>query len=689
MPTTLRRWTAIPGAALLIMCVAVAQQAERADLMMEAAARKERVDGDLKAAIEEYRKVASRFAKQPEVAAKALLQMGQCQEKLGQAEARKSYERVVKEYASAGEYAAQARTRLAALTGPRPVPGEMSLRRVFEDVSDRVVSISPDGRWLIHLRGRDYQLRDLIAHRSRPFTRLSQGELIGVHERPRFSPDSRIVAYAVQTNQGFEIRTAPVEEMPHRTVLSSRRHLLPAGWDSDGHRLIFRGSLIEEPAGLHALTLADGKVTPIKRGGGYATECAVSLDGTLLAFGWNSGGQTIRILNLKDGTESPAIEHPSGSWGLVFASHNQGLYFFSNRRGTPELWYQPLVAGRAHGSPEHMLSASTLGQEPVGLTRDGILYFRKRIDMLDSYSAEYELSSGKWRQPPAKLAPRSTGQTKSTAFTQDGKGVSYFKSPIAGAWQPLTLVVRALNAGQETEIRTDLSWVEWHAWFPGQKAILAQGERYSNGESGIFRFDLSTGRSTLLRPSSGGWSNRGAVSPDGGTVYLSGSRPSRIVAIDLATRTERDLVTGSGLSAISLSPDGNALTFSRREGEAGVLEVINVDGSGRREVHRATYREGGLGGLWLPTWLQDGRTILFATGTGKVWWPAGMKTIPFEGGTPRDVGLSAAQTGIDGTQIGWPVWHPNGRHVAFDAGEIRNECWALDKRPKAGTVAPR
>ena len=112
MPTTLRRWTAIPGAALLIMCVAVAQQAERADLMMEAAARKERVDGDLKAAIEEYRKVASRFAKQPEVAAKALLQMGQCQEKLGQAEARKSYERVVKEYASAGEYAAQARTQI-------------------------------------------------------------------------------------------------------------------------------------------------------------------------------------------------------------------------------------------------------------------------------------------------------------------------------------------------------------------------------------------------------------------------------------------------------------------------------------------------------------------------------------------------------------------------------------------------
>lgn len=670
----------------------LALEAQSLEAELQRAVQQEMVSGDSKAAIREYQRIAARATSaNKKVAAQALMRTAESHAKLGDAEARRIYERVLREFGDQAEVAAQARARLLELTGTRPVPGDMALRRVFEDVPDRVVSISPDGRWLIHYQGRDYQLRDLTTRESRPFTRLAQGEQIGVHERPRFSPDSRMVAYAVLANKGFEIRTAPVEGMPHRTVFSSNRHLLPAGWNSDGSRLIFRGSLNEEPAGLHSLTIADGKVTPIKRGAGYATECAVSLDGSLLAFGWNSGGQTIRILNLKDGTESPAIEHPSGSWGLVFDSRNQGLYFFSNRRGTPDLWYQPLIAGRAHGSPEYIQSASTLGVEPVGMTRDGILYFRKRINLLDSYSAEYEITTGKWRQPPAKLAPRSTGQTQSTAFTQDGKGVSYFKYPIAGAWQPLTLVVRPLSARQETEVRTDLGWVEWHAWFPGENAVLVQGERYSNGEFGIFRFDLATGHSALLRSSSGGWSNRGAVSPDGKTVYLSlkGSRPSSIVALDLETRTERDLAAGDGLSALSLSPDGKALTFSRREGQAGILEVVNVDGSGRREVHRATYQEGGSGGLWLPTWLQDGRTILFATGTGKVWWPAGMKTIPVEGGAPKDVGLSAAQTAIDGTQIGWRVWHPNGRNVAFDAGEIRNECWAFEKRSKAAAATNR
>ncbi|MBK7931236.1 MAG: tetratricopeptide repeat protein [Bryobacterales bacterium] len=84
-----------------------AAQPATAGKELEAAMHKEVVQGDLKGAAEQYRRIATQYAKQPGIAARALYQLGQCQEKLGQAEARKSYERVVKEYGASGQYASR------------------------------------------------------------------------------------------------------------------------------------------------------------------------------------------------------------------------------------------------------------------------------------------------------------------------------------------------------------------------------------------------------------------------------------------------------------------------------------------------------------------------------------------------------------------------------------------------------
>ena len=80
--------------------------------------------GDVPAAIGMYRAILSQNGIARPVAARALWQLGQCQEKLGQRrEAHATYARVVREYASESAIAAQARGKLAgwsdALPGPR------------------------------------------------------------------------------------------------------------------------------------------------------------------------------------------------------------------------------------------------------------------------------------------------------------------------------------------------------------------------------------------------------------------------------------------------------------------------------------------------------------------------------------------------------------------------------------------
>ena len=115
--------------AAAVMCLALsaafaAQQARdtRAEVALQAAIKIETIDGDLKAAIEAYKKVAATYGSDRAVAAKALVRAGQCYEKLGEAqakEARATYGRVVRDYADQAEIVAQARARLAALGGPR------------------------------------------------------------------------------------------------------------------------------------------------------------------------------------------------------------------------------------------------------------------------------------------------------------------------------------------------------------------------------------------------------------------------------------------------------------------------------------------------------------------------------------------------------------------------------------------
>src|SRR5512139_2135528 len=94
---------------------------------------KEQADGDLRAAIGLYQRIVREFAADRTLAAKALVQMGRCHEKLGSLEAQKAYEQVLKDYADQKEAAGYARARLTAMRRPSAEPAEptMQARRLL------------------------------------------------------------------------------------------------------------------------------------------------------------------------------------------------------------------------------------------------------------------------------------------------------------------------------------------------------------------------------------------------------------------------------------------------------------------------------------------------------------------------------------------------------------------------------
>jgi hypothetical protein len=133
---------------MLIAAAAVMTLLAQADVTLEKARRKETLEGDLKGAISLYAKAVAESKGDRAVSAKALIAMAECHRKLGDAEARGIYERIVREYADQKDAVNIARTRLGtaapvAAKGDRPVWTGPEV-----DIFGR---ISPDGRYLTYV----------------------------------------------------------------------------------------------------------------------------------------------------------------------------------------------------------------------------------------------------------------------------------------------------------------------------------------------------------------------------------------------------------------------------------------------------------------------------------------------------------------------------------------------------------
>jgi outer membrane protein assembly factor BamD (BamD/ComL family) len=92
---------------------------DRAEVALQAAIRTEIVDGDLKSAIQQYEAISRSGNRK--AAAQALVKMGRCYQKLGDAQAAGVFERVIRDFADQPDSVQQAQRSLTAIN-IKPAP---------------------------------------------------------------------------------------------------------------------------------------------------------------------------------------------------------------------------------------------------------------------------------------------------------------------------------------------------------------------------------------------------------------------------------------------------------------------------------------------------------------------------------------------------------------------------------------
>jgi Tol biopolymer transport system component len=674
---------AVLATALLTSHGVDAQDAAR---LLKAAMNTEVVDGDLKAAIEQYQKLAAGGDRL--VAAQALLRLAGCYQKLGSAEARTVYERVLRDFSDFAGPAAEARSKLAALQPALPAQTRQVARQVWTDASANV-GPSADGRYFsfpIWSTG-DLALRDIQTGTTRRLSDTGGWLASGDYATDSIvSSDGREVAYSwfAAKDHMNELRliSTAVGARPQVIVRTERNdYFRPSGWSTDGRQLFVIRALPDATWQIGTVAIRDGSYRSLKSlAWRNPNRVSVSPDGRYLAYAIPSGERgspnDIHVLAADASDEAPVVQSAANDMTPLWSPDGSSLLFLSNRTGSNSIWQVPIRDGRAADSPR--LVKSDVGRiDPLGITRDGALYYlvsgtpRRNI-----YVAELD-GDGRAGEP-ALLTDSFQNANTAPSWSRDGQHVAYYSFR-----NPMVLVIRSMKSGQDRTVSLPRTVVApfqaGPKWFPDGRSVLVVSDE--NPGAAFHRVQLDTGQIELLWRMQGGTSSYD-VSPDGRSIFyvqqMTDSRPfsGRLVRVDLEQRQEVELKKNEWFITLSVSPDGSQVAVLKSlEGTPNVdfpsaIDLVPAAGGPSREVFRAP--------VWLDgsrynalAWTADQRFLLFARGC-EANCPNVIWRVPVAGGAAQEIGL--VMPGIKS-----PAVHPDGRRIVFGSSDGGSpEVWALE-----------
>ena len=668
---------------LLLAAFAAVQKEQQSKLLLEQATKKELIDGDLKSAIETYQQILNLQDAPRAVVAKALLHLGQCHEKLGNTEARKAYERLVRDFADQPEEVRAARGRLAALGGRDTA---MRVRQIWAGpLEDLLGAPTRDGRYLTlqDWPSENLAVRDLATGQKRRLTNKDPGSLEFANlSEP--SPDGKQVAYVwYNTGGGYDLRSIGLDGSNLRVLHASRElaYIEPLDWSPDGKNILVNFDRRDKTSQIALVSALDGSVRILKTfEQGAPKRARFSPDGRHIAYSLpqkpGSSAYDIDIFTVDGGRETAVVRHPANDVLFDWTPDGKRILFGSDRSGTMGAWWIQIADGQPRGTAE--LVKPDLGQDvrPMGFTRDGFYYYEIRTGMSDVYIAEVDFASGRVLAPPILATERFVGTNSGPDWSADGRQLVYLSQRGPGVWGARAICVRDSGTSEVREISSKLEKVVLIHWLPDSRSLLA-GAQSPSGEYGAFLIDVQSGefkRADLTRPSPIG--TGAAWSPDGKTLFYGRwgtAKNSLIVARDVATGQERELhsVTTPSVyqSGVNISPDGQRLAFvvRDREGRSRILTVVPAAGGEASDVLRSTQLAWPVSIAWAP----DSQGVLFVKQPDTRGSKTELWLVPVKGGEPRKLDLIAPN--MRDVRV-----HPDGRRIAYTSGVDRSEVWVME-----------
>ncbi len=509
----------------------------------------------------------------------------------------------------------------------------------------------------------------------------------GWAEFPLPSPDGARIAYAwFNDTARRDLRVYSLDTSSVRVVFDQEAvdYVQPFAWTPDGTGILAVLTRRNRTNQIALIAAEDGTTRILKTTDWRSPrDLALSPDGHHVAYDFpqeaDSPERDIYLLAADGSREELLVAHPDDDIVLGWTPDGGKLLFASDRTGRRGIWALPMTDGGPPGSPELVRPDVPL-LRPMGLTRQGALYYCVRTGTSDVYVAALDAETGALLSPPRPLSPRFVGWNRSPDWSVDGRSVAFAsqRDPFPGPVGSLggAIVIRSLATGEEREIAPQLASLGSQVrWSPDGRFFLVSGVD-AEGHEGLFTLGATTGEARLVVPRDPpGFVQFPAWSSDSQGLFYLRTTPelaNRLRFRNLKTGADREVLS-RGTNNLALSPDGRSMTV--RLGDQGdpisVLAIVPTDGGEVKELLRVVRPDtlppwGGL------AWTPDGKHVLFTRTKGdSAPRPFELWRIPAGGGTPQKTGIEMA--GLHNLRV-----HPDGQRIVFDAGQIQHEVWVLE-----------
>jgi Tol biopolymer transport system component len=555
---------------------------------------------------------------------------------------------------------------------------------------DLTGSPSPDGTFLsfVDWTTGDLAIRDLATGASRHLTDKgpwSESEQMALFSA--VSRDGRHVAYSwLNGNVSWEVRAIRVDGGEERVVVGpSLTWLQPYDWSSDGRHLLVRvvdttgaNQLGIVPVGGGAFrslaTITDGR-SPLR--------ATFSPDGRFVVFDDRADGnppqKDVYVVPVDGGRNRALVEHPANDVVLGWSPDGSTVLFASDRTGTLAAWLVPVEDGRAAGTPV-LVKSDLWRASGMGFTRDGAFFYGIDVGSGDVYSASVDVASGRVLTPPTAASQRFLGSNSTPEWSPDGQYLAYVSRQGPGPMGTgSVIVVRSLTTGEERTIASDMSTFQGLRWSPDGRFLLAAGTD-NRSNSGVHTVDVQTGATRRIAETPSGaylgwpvWLGNGAS-----VAYIERSwadARDRVVKQDVSSGQVVELGRWSmheqWVNNLAASPGGDSIAFVMTDAEARApgIVVMSTAGGPAREVVRLPPM------VYVPrdlTWTPDGTRLMYVTGApNDADQPWQIWAVAAAGGEPYRIGIQ--DVGLSQLRI-----HPDGRRIAYRAGEDQTEVWVME-----------
>jgi Tol biopolymer transport system component len=640
---------AILGA--LVSVAAVTRQAEDPGVLLRAAIEKEEVDGDLQGAIDLYKQIVTKHSDNRPLAAKALVRLGGCYEKLGLSEAEKTFQKVIADYPEQTEAVKAARQKLAMLSrvlaAAESGDRDFKMTRIAVDpVTAYLAFISPDGKKLAFIGGDegDIWVKDIAAAKSKRLTQTP------VYKYWCFwSPDSEQIAFLDVLN-GLHIIPAiggePITLIKGDSdFIKSGKFAWPMGWTPGGKMIV----CLVPGRGLCAIPFDGGAWRDVFKFSSPEqekefTSLAISPDNKHVAYSSiKSGNNDIYIIPTAGGEPARVTDHPASDYWPAWSWDGNWLAFLSGRSGEDNIWIVRM-------SPE-----------------------------------------GKPQSEPFPVSQIAVGRNSAFSWTNDGKiGIS------KASWIK-NLAVKDLDSGKEIQLTNMVTNDDKPRWSPDGSRVLYTSEKA--GKMDLWLVGAEGGEPELITGSFSGGQGINFIGspcwlPDGKNIaFVVVSEDKRMAGIWVvpAERGEAkkiEFTPEGSIQKIDWSPDGKQIAFDytgRKDDQTikgsrifeNDIYVMPAEGGEPTRITRI--EKEGLS-FEAPRWSPDQKRIAFWAmdwleyNQGKVSsqiWIANLETDKVEPITKKISAMAKALS-----------WTPDGEFIIYVATE--NNKFRIFKVPVEG-----